>query len=296
MTGSFGASTGAAVAHQPEPAQPDQMPLLDHPAIIEPEPAVSKTIEIDLSPRTNDTIVEAALNRVRKAVDPPVRPSPASRESTRKLTANSFVPGDRHATARALEIETEIAPLTTSPLPEIQETDLDAVDTRTLFIADEIEPCDYLEAEVRKVDRKLAAEFARNESPSLAVHLVIALADIIVIGFSSAPFMVLINATIGFDGARSRPAAGMILAIISFFYLTVTQALCGKTFGMMLTNTRVVDSESFESISPGRALARTIGYFVALAPAAVGFLWAVVNKKRRGWHDLISGTLVARDF
>jgi uncharacterized RDD family membrane protein YckC len=287
---------GAAVAKQAEPAIPDQMPLLENPIAEAEQVVVPKQIEIDLSPRTNDTIVEAALSRVRKAADPPVRTPAVKRESSRKVPANAFVTSDRHATARALEVETELSPLTTGPLPEIHETDLDDADTRAFFVADEIEPCDYLEAEVRKVDRKLAAEFARNESPSLAVHLVIALADIIVIGFSSAPFMVLINATIGFDNARSRPAAGIILAIISFFYLTVTQALCGKTFGMMLTNTRVVDSQSFESVSPGRALARTIGYFVALAPAAVGFLWAVVNKKRRGWHDLISGTLVARDF
>jgi len=165
-----------------------------------------------------------------------------------------------------------------------------------LFIADEIEPCDYLEAEIRKVDRVLAAEFAKNESPSLAVHLVIAIVDMLVIAMSSAPFMILISTGAGFGNPRSRISAAVIAVIMTFFYLVLTQALCGKTFGMMLTNTRVVNADTFESVSPGRALARTFGYFFALAPMAIGFVWALINKKHRGWHDMISGTLVARDF
>ena len=97
------------------------------------------------------------------------------------------------------------------------------------------------------------------------------------------------------DG-RTEIAAGLIILLVSFFYLAVTQCLSGKTFGMMMTNTRVVDVYTFEAPSGQRLLLRTIGYFVAIAPATLGLIWIAFNRYRRGWHDVISGTRVVRDF
>ena len=65
---------------------------------------------------------------------------------------------------------------------------------------------------------------------------------------------------------------------------------------MMLTNTRIVDATSFDDPTRRRALIRALGYFVAIAPAMLGLLWMAGNRKRRGWHDFLSGTFVARDF
>ena len=283
-------SAATATARQPEA---ERIEISNSAQRLDAEPIESA----DSGPesRTNETILEAALSRVRRA-EPASRASMPKVEGSRKVTANAFMVGDREATARALELQPEASPYSSIPAPEPEQTDAAEVEARPVFVGEEIEPKDYLEAEIRKVDRALAAEFARNESPSLAVHCVIGLIDLLVIAVSSAPFMILIGSTGGFAPPRSRVAAAAIVVLISFFYLTVTQALCGKTFGMMMTNTRVVNATSFESISPGRALARTIGYFVAVAPAAIGFLWMVINRKRRGWHDLLSGSLVARDF
>jgi uncharacterized RDD family membrane protein YckC len=65
---------------------------------------------------------------------------------------------------------------------------------------------------------------------------------------------------------------------------------------MMLTNTRIVDSQTFEAPSAPRALLRTAGYFIAAAPAMLGIIWVAFNRKRQGWQDFISGTVVVRDF
>ena len=177
--------------------------------------------------------------------------------------------------------------------------DLESVDDEVCVrVLDEDEPLDYLQAEIRKIDRKRAEEeFAHNESPSLGVHAVIAVIDLLTIAVSSIPFMVVIrimDGTLG-DG-RTEIAAGLIVLLVSFFYLAVTQCLSGKTFGMMMTNTRVVDVYTFEAPSGQRLLLRTIGYFVAIAPATLGLIWIAFNRYRRGWHDVISGTRVVRDF
>ena len=162
---------------------------------------------------------------------------------------------------------------------------------------DEIEPCDYLEAEVRRVDKALSAEFSRNESPALGTHVVINVIDLLVVALSGLPFLAAIGLTNGsFASAQTRVASIAIVALVAFFYLALTHCLCGKTVGMMLTNTRIVDATSFDDPSRKRALIRAIAYFVAVTPAMLGLLWMVGNRKRRGWHDFISVTFVARDF
>jgi uncharacterized RDD family membrane protein YckC len=167
---------------------------------------------------------------------------------------------------------------------------------RTLIL-DEIEPLDYLEAEIRKVDQALGAEFLRNESPSIFTHAVILLVDAIAVAASCSPFLAIIRIADGnFSSGQTRFTSGAIVVMISFFYLALTQSLCGRTFGMMLTNTRIVDSGTFEPPSASVALLRTAGYFIAAAPLMMGLLWAAFNRKRRGWQDFISGTVVVRDF
>ena len=172
-----------------------------------------------------------------------------------------------------------------------------SVERASLLVLDEIEPLDYLEAEVRKVDKALGAEFLRNESPSVFTHAVIGLVDLFTVAVSCSLFLAFIRIADGsFSTTRTRLAAGVIVGLISFFYLAITQCLCGRTFGMMLTNTRVVDALSFEALSPSQALLRAAGYFVAAAPAMGGILWAAFDRKHRGWQDFISGSVVVRDF
>lgn len=158
-------------------------------------------------------------------------------------------------------------------------------------------PLDYLEAEVRRVDKALGVEFLRNESPSILTHTVIGLVDLIAISVSCSPFLSFIRVAEGtFTIAQTRFASGAIIALISFFYLALCQSLSARTFGMMLTNTRVVDRHTFDALSPSQALIRTAGYFIAAAPAMAGFIWAAFDREHRGWQDLISGTMVVRDF
>lgn len=181
--------------------------------------------------------------------------------------------------------------------PVAPEASLADAAVSSMPVIDELEPLDYLEAEVRKVDKTLGAQFVRDESPSIFAHLVIGVVDLVAIAVSCSPFVAAISISNGsFSTSQTRFAAGIIVAMVAFFYLALTQFLSGRTFGMMLTNTRVVDSLTFKKPSAPLVLLRTVGYFVAAAPALIGFLWAAFNRKHRGWQDIISGTIVVRDF
>lgn len=282
---------------------------------------------------SDNPIVQAALSRARRASETASRAALPRIETNRPLpsAAKNTLAVDREATARVLEPSPEIvsfstaapasppelsassyvqpepvepvvarrvvtAPLIADDTPPSYEAD-DLLEAATIVPIDELDPCDYLEAEVRRVDKALSAEFSRNESPSLGSHVVINVTDLVVVAISCLPFITAIYLANGsFDSFQTRAVSIGIIALVSFFYLGLTHCLCGKTIGMMLTNTRIVDANSFGDPTRKRALIRAAGYFLAIAPAMIGFLWIAGNQKRRGWHDFISGTFVARDF
>ncbi|MGA9771436.1 MAG: RDD family protein [Blastocatellia bacterium] len=283
--------------------------------------------------RSSDTIVEAALTRVRRASENASRAALPKIEPVRPMAQTAPLGIDKEATARALEPSPEItqqARPSTMPLPDIAPSRFTrpefaeepqritrriepdpAVETEDSFISvsekpteasrvivlDEDSPLDYLEAEIRKVDQVLSAELSRNDSPSLFTHVVINAIDLFTIAICSMPFLALIGLNNGaFALNQTRAASIVIISLIAFFYLSLTQCLCGKTFGMMFTNTSVIDARTAEPVTPQRALWRSAGYLLSVALAMIGLVWIALNRKRRGLHDLITDTQVASDF
>lgn len=316
--------TAGTSALQHAPRSPYSRDAVARSAAPRPESNQPATSPATSARRSSNNIVEAALIRVKRATENASRAALPKIEPARPIQASPQVSlaVDRQATALALdpapEIESRPEP-TPAPRPEVvapaiikpapveaaaaaeseilppPNTDYDK--KPSVLVLDEIEPLDYLEAEIRKVDEKLGREFLKNESPSIFTHAVIGVADLLAVAVSCSPFLAFIRIADGsFTVAQTRLASGAIVTLIAFFYLALTQCLCGRTFGMMLTNTRVVDARAFEAPSPSQALLRTVGYFVAAAPALAGIVWAAFDHKRRGWHDFISGTVVVRDF
>src|SRR4030095_1462988 len=221
--------------------------------------------------RSSTNIVEAALTRVKRASENASRAALPKIEPARSVQASTqgSLAVDRHATARALipapEIESR-ADFTPAPMPEIVEPPIikparvetsfrekqrvepavvpesiaphtvvidDLPDPAPMAVLDELEPLDYLEAEIRKVDKALGSEFLRNERPSVLPHAVIGVVDLLAISASCSLFLAIIRIADGsFATSQTRFAAAGIVLVISFFYLALTQSLCGRTFGM----------------------------------------------------------------
>jgi uncharacterized RDD family membrane protein YckC len=324
-------ATGAAAVRQPElHSRSRATPSRERHS----EPLKQSSSRTDQ--RSSDTIVEAALTRVRRASENASRAALPKIEPVRPMAQTSPLGIDKEATARALEPSPEItqrARPSTLPLPDVAPTritrpeiteepqritrkieaspSVDIEDTEDSFIAvseavtehsrvivlDEDSPLDYLEAEIRKVDQVLSAELSRNDSPSLFTHIVINVIDLFTIVLSSTPFLALIGLYNGsFALNQTRTASIVIIFLIAFFYLALTQCLCGRTFGMMFTNTQVIDARTAEPVTPQRALWRSAGYILAVAPAMIGLMLIAFNRKRRGLHDYITDTQVACDF
>ncbi len=86
------------------------------------------------------------------------------------------------------------------------------------------------------------------------------------------------------------------VAIVMFLYLTVTLAFVGRTFGMRLFSLELVDIEENAYPTLHQAAVNSAVYLLSLAFAGIGFLPIIFNEERRGAHDILSGTILIREY
>ncbi len=90
-----------------------------------------------------------------------------------------------------------------------------------------------------------------------------------------------------------------IAPLVAFFllldggYLVAFTAVGGQTIGKMATSLKVV-SEDGGHVASGQALVRTVGYFVSVLPAGLGFVPGFFGPSRRALHDHLANTRVVR--
>ena len=92
-------------------------------------------------------------------------------------------------------------------------------------------------------------------------------------------------------------AIGTILYVIavllvSIGYFPYFWAKNAQTPGMKLFHLYVVRDSDGGKISGAQAFVRLLGMWVSAAVIYVGFAWVFIDARRRGWHDLIAGTVV----
>jgi uncharacterized RDD family membrane protein YckC len=110
------------------------------------------------------------------------------------------------------------------------------------------------------------------------------------------------GATIEGDTVTALDPAGtavfsllLVVAVaIGVLYFPFFWARGGQTPGMRPFGLRIVRDSDGSRIGWGAALLRMIGMWVAAAVFYLGFIWIFIDKRRRGWQDLIAGTVVVK--
>jgi uncharacterized RDD family membrane protein YckC len=87
---------------------------------------------------------------------------------------------------------------------------------------------------------------------------------------------------------------GLVTLIVGFLYFPFFWARGGQTPGMRPFGLRVVRDRDGGPIGLGTAILRLIGLWVATAAIYIGLIWIFVDERRRGWQDLIAGTVVVK--
>jgi uncharacterized RDD family membrane protein YckC len=88
--------------------------------------------------------------------------------------------------------------------------------------------------------------------------------------------------------------AGLVAMVFLFLYFPYFWQRSGQTPGMKLMQIKVVRDADGGPIGWGPAILRLIGYYVSAFVFYIGYIWIFIDKRQRGWHDLIAGTVVIK--
>lgn len=133
-------------------------------------------------------------------------------------------------------------------------------------------------------------------------RLVAWIVDSIIVGLL-VTIVAVLGAMLAVAGATNDSAAtvggGILLIVLGIFAVTLGYfpwfwARNGATPGMAIFGLRVVRDSDGGPISGGQAVLRLIGYWVSGVVFYIGYIWIFVDARKRGWHDLIAGTVVVR--
>jgi uncharacterized RDD family membrane protein YckC len=87
---------------------------------------------------------------------------------------------------------------------------------------------------------------------------------------------------------------GAVATAFLFLYFPFFWQKSGQTPAMKMMGIKVVRDADGGPIGWGSAILRLIGYWVSAAVFYIGYIWIFVDKRQRGWHDLLAGTVVVK--
>lgn len=93
--------------------------------------------------------------------------------------------------------------------------------------------------------------------------------------------------------ALRDPLFTLYLGVVWFLYFGLSWHRGGLTLGMRAWRVRIV-TEAGDLPGWGRCLVRFLAAFLSAAVAGAGFIWSLIDDRKRAWHDLLSGTRLYR--
>ena len=122
--------------------------------------------------------------------------------------------------------------------------------------------------------------------------------DAILIGIVTLPIL------IGIYGIEYLGSDKFIEGSFDFLFSWVLPAIGTILFwmykcatpGKMAVRLKIVDAKTGNTPTVGQLIGRYFAYLISTLPICLGFLWIVWDKKKQGWHDKLSGTVVIQSI
>ena len=91
-------------------------------------------------------------------------------------------------------------------------------------------------------------------------------------------------------------ALGLIVGVVvvPLAYFPYFWAKTGQTPGMKIMNIKVVRDKDGGPLTTGQAILRLVGFWISGLVFYLGYIWIFIDKRQRGWFDLIAGTVVIK--
>lgn len=95
-------------------------------------------------------------------------------------------------------------------------------------------------------------------------------------------------------GSLSAFIEQALLVAATFGYFGLSWKRGGQTLGMRAWRLRLLSADGAATVSWKQILLRSLVAVLSLAAFGLGFLWSLVDRERRSWHDLASKTTIVR--
>ena len=142
---------------------------------------------------------------------------------------------------------------------------------------------------------KFADHGKRLVSYILDVIIASLLTIVVAIGFGALT-AVFVSADLDLLAVLSGISLFLSVFLVSLVYWPYFWVHGGVTPGMrMVGGLRVVMDRDGGPVTVGPAVLRLIGYWIDALVFYLGFIWILIDSRRRGWHDLIAGTVVVQE-
>lgn len=121
------------------------------------------------------------------------------------------------------------------------------------------------------------------------------LVDVGIIAFACLPFVSCVELAQGnLTDWRVLALLGIAAALVGVIYLSLLLTMGGRTVGMAAAGLLVLDARTMDLPSFFQVVLRMVGLLLGIAPFGIGLLWAVIDRERRTFSDLLSRTVVRR--
>lgn len=154
-----------------------------------------------------------------------------------------------------------------------------------------------IRAEPKAIETEEAEPEEIDDCAPFAMRFNAGLFDLIIGSFASllllSPFILAGGNWLSLAGVAAFLAT---CALVMFVYMTTAIGKYGKTFGMRLFSLEVIDIEDEQYPTLHQAAVSSALFLVSLAFGGIGFLTILFNEDKRAVHDLVSGTVVVKEF
>ena len=254
----------------------------------DPSPPASRNYPFNVVSRTADAVADPKPAAKAVAVKTP-KPKLVSslRIEKRGLDTNKLPPLPKQTrTAADLDVSISV-PMTAETKKTIEPHQAAPAPDETIVSTAAIQPDES--ATVVTEEQDDLAPIAMRFNAGLFDTIISVFASLILM----SPFMIAGGSWISISGAL---AFGAATSIVMFLYLTISIGFYGRTFGMRLFSLELIDIDDNEYPSLYQAAVNSSVFSLSIACAGLGFVPMLMNDERRAAHDLLSGTILVREY
>jgi uncharacterized RDD family membrane protein YckC len=126
------------------------------------------------------------------------------------------------------------------------------------------------------------------------IRVVAYIIDAILLGVVAGIIDAILHINLTDPASPSRTAGSGVSLLLSLLYFAGMWSYQGATLGQRIFGLKVVDANTGQRISLGKAALRWVGLLISFFVCFVGVIWVAFDARKQGWMDKIAGTLVTQ--